>query len=89
MSLTCALLLLSVLYPENVELNIVPCRDLDHRLIIAVFVFFSGLIVSIYYAFTDRPKSNLKKSLCCSVGHPWRRTFLSKQRTRARLSAAP
>ncbi|MCE5211823.1 MAG: hypothetical protein LLG40_09745 [Deltaproteobacteria bacterium] len=33
----------------------------DFRIILAIIVFFSGLTLSIYHAFTDRPKSSMEK----------------------------
>jgi len=61
MSLTCALLLFAAATSENLDIHISP-GEADIRLIAALLVFFSGLVLSIYHAFTDRPKTTLEKS---------------------------
>jgi len=61
MSLTCALILFTIPFAGSVNLSI-DSRDLDPRALGAAFVFLSGLVLSIYHAFTDRPKSELEKS---------------------------
>jgi hypothetical protein len=62
MSLTCALLLIAAIFSGNLDIHIVPERDADPRIIAAAFVFLSGLLLSMYHAFTDRPKTSLEKS---------------------------
>jgi hypothetical protein len=64
MSLTCVLLILAAVLSGNpdVQIAIYPERDADPRIIAAAFVFLSGLLLSLYHAFTDRPKTALEKS---------------------------
>ena len=65
MSLTCSLLIIAVALSGDLsiqEIHIVPERDADPRIIAAILIFFSGLLLSIYHAFTDRPKTLLEKS---------------------------
>jgi disulfide bond formation protein DsbB len=62
MSLACVLLIIAAAFSDNLTINIASLGGLDIRLVIAAFVFFSGLILSIYHALTDRPKTSLEKS---------------------------
>jgi len=62
MSLTCALLLAVAAFSPNLSIQINSSRDVDPRIIVAIAVFLSGLVLSLYHAFTDRPKTSLEKS---------------------------
>ncbi len=63
MSLTCVLFLVVAAFAAgDVEMHIYYYRGVDPRVIAVPFVFLSGLLLSIYHAFTDRPKTPLEKS---------------------------
>jgi hypothetical protein len=62
MSLTCALLISAAAFSGNLPINLADVREIDIRFIGAVFVFFAGLLLSIYHAFTDKPKTPIEKS---------------------------
>ncbi len=62
MSLTCALLIITTALSGNLNIQINLERGVDPRIIAASFVFLSGLLLSMYHAFTDRPKTTLEKS---------------------------
>jgi hypothetical protein len=47
MSLTCALILVAVIFSGNPDMHIDPEIDADPRIIAAAFVFLSGLLLSI------------------------------------------
>jgi hypothetical protein len=67
MSLTCSILLGGILLSTtwNEFLEFYRTYSLsnfrDFRIILIILVFFSGLTLSIYQAFTDRPKSSMEK----------------------------
>lgn len=66
MSFTCILLLLTALFSYNYQEMEIPSLDsrvYNPRVIAAIVVFIAGLILSIYHAFIDRPKTNLEKSI--------------------------
>jgi hypothetical protein len=62
MSLTCALLLITGVLSINREVQLVPPSEYDPRIIAASFIFVAGLLLSLYHAFVDRPKTRLEKS---------------------------
>ncbi len=62
MSLTCVLLLAAAFLSGPVELTFDAERDFDPRAVAAAFVFLAGLVLSIYHAFTDRPKKPIEKT---------------------------
>jgi len=62
MSLTCSLLIISAVYSHSSAAITISSSDFDPRIIAAIFVYCSGLVLSMYHAFTDRPKTALEKS---------------------------
>jgi len=60
MSFTCLLLLFSLLLSH--EIQFIPPREYDPRLLVAILIFLAGLVLSLYHAFIDRPKKSLEKS---------------------------
>jgi hypothetical protein len=63
MSLTCALFIVVAAFAaRNMDIYINYERGVDPRIIAVPLVFLSGLLLSIYHAFTDRPKTSLEKS---------------------------
>jgi hypothetical protein len=60
MSFTCLLLLIS--FPFSQEIQWVYPSHYDIRIIVAICIFFAGLVLSLYHAFVDRPKTSLEKT---------------------------
>ncbi len=62
MSFTCVLLLITGILSYNDEIQFVSPREYDPRIIAATIIFIAGLVLSLYHAFVDRPKTRLEKS---------------------------
>jgi len=62
MSFTCVLLLITGILSNYQELQIDPPREYDPRIVAAIFIFIAGLVLSLYHAVIQRPKSQLEKS---------------------------
>jgi len=62
MSFTCILLLLTSVLTHYSDIQSISPTEYDPRIIVAVFIFFAGLVLSLYHAFFDRPKTSLQKS---------------------------
>jgi hypothetical protein len=66
MSLTCLLLLISGILSHISELEIAVQGHHDPRIIVPgifIAIFMAGLVLSLYHAFVDRPKTETEKSL--------------------------
>ncbi len=61
MSFTCLLLLFNLLFNSQ-EIQLIPPREYDPRLLVAILIFLAGLVLSLYHAVIDRPKTSLEKS---------------------------
>ncbi len=62
MSFTCVLLLITGIFSIDQEAQFVPRRGYDPQMIAIIFIFIAGLVLSIYHAFVDRPKTQIEKS---------------------------
>ncbi len=62
MSFTCILLLITGVLSYNQGFQWVPPREYDPRIIAAIIIFIAGLVLSLYHAFFNRPKTRLEKS---------------------------
>jgi len=62
MSFTCILLLLTSIITHYNDIQLISPSEYDPRIIVSVFIFIAGLALSLYHAFTARPKTSLQKS---------------------------
>jgi hypothetical protein len=61
MSLTCALLLITGFVSSSTNIQLESPREYDPRIIAAGLIFSAGFALSIYHAFSDRPKTYFEK----------------------------
>jgi hypothetical protein len=62
MSFTCVLLLITGVLSNYQEIQLDPPRGYDPRIIAVCFIFIAGLVLSLYHAVIQRPKSQMEKS---------------------------
>jgi len=62
MSFTCIILLITGVLSYSQEIQLIPPREYNPRIIAAIIIFIAGLILSLYHAFVDRPKTRMEKS---------------------------
>lgn len=62
MSFTCLLLFTTGVFANYENVELVPPREYDPRLIAAAFIFIAGLILSLYHAVIKRQKTQMEKS---------------------------
>lgn len=62
MSFTCVVLLINGLLSYNQNIEFTSSEEYGPRIIIAGIIFLAGLVLSLYHAFVDRPKTTLEKS---------------------------
>ena len=60
MSFTCLLLLIGFSFSREIQWAFPSHYDL--RIIVAILIFLAGLVLSLYHAFVDRPKTSLEKT---------------------------
>ncbi len=68
MSLTCLLLITTGALSHISEIKLAFPVQFDPRIIVSgafIAIFIAGLVLSLYHAFIDRPKTKLKNRLCC------------------------